>query len=495
MNTIIIEPVFLKKHRSLFPVFLGCLLAVLMLTASAIELPDIGDSSGTVISPEKERQLGAAFFRNLQGHGAILEDLETQEYLQSLGKELVLNSDAANKDFTFFPVAAIDINAFAVPGGFVGVNAGLILNTETESELAGVLAHEISHVTQRHMARSFERAEKLSVPMAVALIGSLILGVANPNAGLAAMTAVTAGNAQGQINFTRANEKEADRVGMALLSRSGFDPEGMPSFFERLQVANRLTDPKFLPEFLRTHPVTTSRIADAENRLAQYPPHAHKYSDAYKLTKARIKVIAAKSPGQAEKIFKTAIDEGDLGDEEDATHYGYALALMGVDKYQNARDELNQLLKKDANNISYLLAMANLETRAENYRKGLRIYKHLNSLYPGYRPVVMDYTKALLQYGQIKQAKALLLDYGIQHGTDRIYYELLGEAEGRDGSKFEAHMALAEYHYLNGETDLAHNQLKIAERSGHLDNYHKQRLQARLEEIEKEMEEEKELKK
>jgi len=485
----------LNKHRSHFSVFLGCLLAVLTLNASAIELPDIGDSSGTTITPEKERQLGAAFFRSLQGHGAILEDLETQEYLQSIGRKLVLYSDDAGKNFTFFPIAAIAINAFAAPGGFIGVNAGLILNTETESELAGVLAHEISHVTQRHMARSFERAEQLSMPMAVALIGSLLLGVASPDAGLAAMTAVTAGNVQGQINFTRANEQEADRVGMALLSRAEFDPEGMPSFFERLHIANRLTDPKFLPEFLRTHPVTTSRIADSKNRLAEYPPHDHKNSDAYLLTKARIEVIAAKSPGQAVKIFKTALQEGDLGDADNATHYGYALALTGVGKYEKARKELQQLLREDEENVSYLLALADLETRAGNFKKGLRVYRRLNSLFPGYRPVVMAFTKALLRFGQVKQAKALLLDYGIKHGTDRIYYELLSEAEGRDGNTFEAHLALAEYHYLSGETEQAYNQLKIAERSGNLDYYHKQRLLARLEQMEKEMEEEKELQK
>ncbi len=482
----------MNKNISQLLVFLcGGLLAMFILTASAIELPDIGDSSGTVISPEKERQLGAAFFRSLQGHGAVLEDLETQEYLQSIGRKLVLSSDGAGNDYTFFPIAAGGINAFAAPGGFIGVNAGLILNTESESELAGVLAHEISHITQRHMARSFERAERMSIPMAVAMIGSLLLGVANPDAGLAALTAVTGVSTQQQINFTRANEQEADRVGMALLSRAGFDPEGMPLFFERLHIANRLTDPKFLPEFLRTHPVTTSRIADSKNRLAEYPPHAHKNSDAYKLTKARIEVVAAKSPRHAVKIFKAVLSESEY--DQDANHYGYALALTSTGKYKEARLQLEPLLKKDSDNASYLLAMADLETKAGNHKKGLRLYHRLNGLYPNYRPVVMTFAQALLQFGQIRQAKALLLDYGILNGTDRIYYELLAEAEGREGSTIEAHLALAEYHYLSGETELARNQLKIAERSGHLDYYHKQRLLARLEQIEKELEEEKEL--
>ena len=480
----------MKNNLSiLLSVLSGCLLAVFVLTASAIELPDIGDSSGTAISPEKERQLGAAFLRRLQGQGAILEDLETQDYLQSIGRQLVLNSDGAGQDFTFFPIAAIDINAFAAPGGYIGVNAGLILNTENESELAGVLAHEISHVTQRHMARSFERAGQMSLPMAVAMVGSLLLGVANPDAGMAALSAVQAGGAQHQIDFTRANEQEADRVGMALLSRAEFDPEGMPSFFERLQMANRLTDPKFLPEFLRTHPVTTSRISDSKNRLAEYPPRDHKNSDDYLLAKARIEVAAAKSPRHAVKIFKITVKE----DDNDYSHYGYALALIGINKYDKARNELDNLLKGDNENVSYLLAKAELESEAGNHKKALQIYNRLNELYPGFRPVVMKFTKSLLQVNMIKEAKALLLDYAIKHGTDRNYYELLAEAEGRSGATIDAHLALAEYHYLSGETELARDQLKIAERSDELDYYHKQRLLVRLEQIEKELEEEKEL--
>ncbi len=481
----------LNNRRSFFSFITGCLLTVFTLAAASIELPDIGDSSGATISPEKEHRLGAAFYRSLQGQGAILDDLETQEYLQNIGRKLVLYSDGAGQEFTFFPIAARSINAFAAPGGFIGVNAGLILNTQSESELAGVLAHEVSHITQRHMARSFERAENMSVPMAVAMIGSLLLGVLDKDAGLAALTAVSAGSAQGQINFTRTNEKEADRVGMALLSRAEFDPKGMPDFFLRLQVANRLTDPAFLPEFLRTHPVTTSRISDSTNRLAEYPARAHKNSEAYLLTKARIEVVAAKSERHAEKIFKIAVRE----DGSNANHYGYALALTGVGKYEKARKELMPLIEKDNNNSSYLLALAEIEVAARSYKESFKVYEGLNSLYPNYKPVVMSYAKALLQVNRTKEAKALLLDYGIKYGTDRNYYELLAEAEGRDGAIVEAHLALSEFHYLSGETERALEQLRIAEKAGHLDYYHRERLEYRREQIEKELEIEKEFRK
>ena len=488
--------VFLKKQRLSLSVLwfhlLGCLVAGFTLTASAVELPDIGDSSGTVISPEKERQLGAAFVRQLQGSGAIMEDPETLAYLQSIGSKLVLHSDGAGYDYTFFPIASAGINAFAAPGGYIGINAGLILNTHSESELAGVLAHEISHVTQRHLARAYERAGQMSIPVAVAMIGSLLLGAASPDAGIAAFTAVQAGSVQDQIDFTRANEQEADRVGMGVLSRAEFDPEGMPSFFERLQLANRLTDPKYLPEYLRTHPVTVSRISDSKNRLVQYPQRDHEDSEAYQLTRVRMIVAAAKNAREAVKIFEGRIKEGDL-ENESVTRYGYALALIRATQYKKARQQLQNLLKNDPENSSFLLASASVETGEGNYKKGLQIYQHLNSLYPGYRPVVMNYAKALLQVDQFKSARELLLDYGLQHGPDRTYYGLLAEAEGRSGAQVEAHLALAEYHYLGGETERARDQLKIAERSTNLDYYHKQRLAIRLEQFEKELEEEKEL--
>ncbi|MFK8069186.1 MAG: M48 family metalloprotease [Gammaproteobacteria bacterium] len=468
---------------------LGFLIAIFTLMAAAIELPDIGDSSATIISPEKERQLGAGFLRRLQGYGAVLEDLETQEYLQAIGRRLVLNSDGAGQEYTFFTIAASDINAFAAPGGFIGVNAGLILNANNESELAGVLAHEISHVTQRHMARSFEQASQMSLPIAVAMIGSLLVGIANPNAGLAALTAVQAGSAQYQINFTRANEQEADRVGMALLYRAEFDPTGMPDFFERLQKANRLTDPKFYPEYLRSHPVTASRIADSQNRLKLFPPRNHKDSKAFLLARARIRVMVAKSPRQAVKIFETALKEGSYT-SKDATSYGYALALGRDGKFKKARHQLQVLLKKEKDNLSYLLALAELESESGDYKKGLEIYAQLNKLYPSYKPVVMKFTETLLQANQIQAAKAILLDFGIQHGADRKYYELLAEAEGRSGSIVDSHLALAEYHYLSGDTQLASDQLTYAERSKNLDYYYKQRIQTRLEQFEKELEEE-----
>ena len=213
---------------TLFVLILG---STQLLAVSTLDLPDIGDSTGAILSPEYERRLGQAFLNHVRRHTPILDDAEIETYIQSIGYRLVSNSDNNVQQFTFFVINDALINAFAAPGGIVGINAGVILNSDTESELAGVMAHEVAHVTQKHMARGAEAQSKMSLPMMAAMLGAILVATQNPEAGQAAIAAVQGGAAQAQINFTRANEKEADRIGMQLLTRSGFNPRGMPGFF------------------------------------------------------------------------------------------------------------------------------------------------------------------------------------------------------------------------------------------------------------------------
>ena len=205
--------------------------------APSDDLPNIGDSSGSVISPEQEKKLGEMIMRSARQQVHIINDPEINAYIQSLGYQLAAHSDNPEQPFDFFVVEDPSINAFALPGGFIGVHSGLILTAESESELAAVLAHEMAHVTQRHMARAYESASKLSIPTAAALLAAILISTRSSQAGQAAMAATTAANAQMQINFTRSNEQEADDIGIRILAASGFDPRSMPTFFERLQRA------------------------------------------------------------------------------------------------------------------------------------------------------------------------------------------------------------------------------------------------------------------
>ena len=209
------------------------------LEIAKIELPDMGDSSGTLITAEEEKELGEAFFRSLHSQINISQDAEIQEYIQTIGQKLVASSDAPSHPFHFFVVMENDINAFAGPGGYIGVNSGLLTITEAESELASVMAHEIAHITQRHLYRAAEAQGRLSIPSMAAMLAAILLGTQSPALGQAAILAIQAGGVQFQINFTRENEAEADRVGMQNLAGSQFDPRSMPIFFERLQQSTR----------------------------------------------------------------------------------------------------------------------------------------------------------------------------------------------------------------------------------------------------------------
>jgi len=257
-----------------------------------LDLPDIGDSSGSAVSPEFERRLGKAFMRSVRQHAAIVDDPEVEGYIESIGYKLAANSDNNSLAFTFFVVDSPDINAFAAPGGVIGVNSGTILNSRSESELAGVLAHEIAHVIQRHMARQFERAGQFSLPSTAALLGAILLAVVSPQAGQAALAVVTGVSIQSQINFTRTNEEEADNVGIQLLARSGYDPQGMPSFFERLQQKSQFYQGN-APEYLRTHPLTTSRIADSKARASRYKHVNYVNTANYELIRSKIVIFVA----------------------------------------------------------------------------------------------------------------------------------------------------------------------------------------------------------
>ena len=461
------------------------------LAAQGFDLPEIGDPSGAALSPYKAKELGEAFFRSVRRTNRVIDDPEIQEYISALGKRLVEHSADSTRQFTFFMVQDPSINAFAAPGGFIGIHTGLFLNSRTESELAGVMAHEIAHVTQRHLARTFERAGQLKIPVAAALLGAILLGAVNPEAAQAAIAVVAAGNVQYQINFTRGNEQEADRVGVQLLARAGFDPKGMPGFFERLQIANRLTDPKNFPEFLRTHPVTVSRIADSRNRIAQIPAREHQDTRGYHLTKTRIAVYSGREPTEMADYLGKALQSGDY-DNEEFTRYGYALALTEAREFAKARVQLDLLLKASPNQRAYLLAGARLSLAQNRFGDAVLDYQKLSRVYPTDRAVLLGYTEALILANRSDQAIRVLRKYERSHAPDINYYRLVTRAEAQGGSQAESHMALAEVYYLNGETERAQLQLEIAQQQAPITNYQRQRIAARLEVLEEELDEKKE---
>ncbi|MDH5218756.1 MAG: M48 family metalloprotease, partial [Gammaproteobacteria bacterium] len=288
---------------------IGLLILTLVFTslpvsAKDITLPSIGtETGGGRLSPLEEEQFGAAFMRSVRLQLPISDDPEVTDYVWNLGYQLVSNSDFNTRPFHFFVVNEAIINAFAGPGGYIGINTGLILASQDENELAAVIAHETAHVSQRHLDRAYSTAEKLTLPTAAAIVAAILLGGRDINLAEAALAATLAANIQTQLNFTRKHETEADHIGMQILTASGFDPFAMARFFERLQQQDRLYDDQ-VPEFLRTHPVTTNRIAESKGRASSYDYAPRPKNIQYALVKEKVRVTGSNNPGNMVKYYE-----------------------------------------------------------------------------------------------------------------------------------------------------------------------------------------------
>ncbi len=483
-----------QKIRKVFAFLFIMLPNILFAANENISLPDFGDSAGSVISPSYERRLGQMFLKQVRHFSRIIDDPEVESYIQALGYNLSSHSDNIEQPFTFFMIDNPVINAFAGPGGMIGINSGVILNSESESEFAGVVAHEIAHVTQRHLARTFEEAKKFSLPTAAAMIGALIIATQDPAAGQAAITGIAGFNVQNQINFTRENEEEADRIGISLLAKSDYDPRGMPAFFERLQKISKFSQSN-APDFFRTHPLTTSRIADSRSRAESYPEKKFKNSHTYELIRYKLLVKTLKTPREAILFLRNRLEKNEGGlNEKLPIRYGLAHAYILDSAFAHANQQIKHLLKNDANDVSYLLLAAKLETEQSKYDSAFRIYKKAYELYPDYKPVVMAYGRALMDVGKAKETRDIIKKYERHHSHDLNSYALLGQAESMLGNEIETAILQSEFYYLAGETKLAVEKLKFIKQRYKMDYYQEQRVMARLSELEYELELEEDIK-
>jgi predicted Zn-dependent protease len=456
-----------------------CLLATTVVQADRIALPEMGDSSGAVLTPAQERQIGTEFLRRIRQAYALVDDPEINGYLTNLGDRLASHSDNPAQPFMFFVIEDPSINAFAAPGGFIGVNAGLILAAESESELASVLAHEIAHITQRHLARAYEAGEKLNIPALAGIIAAIIIGSQNSEAGQATLAASQAGALQAQLNFTRSNENEADFIGIQTLADAGYDPRAMAIFFERLQQASRYyTRP---PEFLSTHPVTLNRIANARDRAAIYRYRQVPDSLDFLLIKEKLRA-QLKSPGELLQHYESVLKSGQYQNET-ATRYGYARTLLLSDKFQQARIHIDWLLAKQPEQKHFLLLDADYLMASQKHSTALARYRQALKIYPDDYALTASYAISLLNLGRAEQARKLLHDYLRTHAADADLYKLVARAEGDSGHTAEAYLSLAEYHFLNGETNTAIEQLDRALSLKGLDFYTSSRLEARRAEL------------
>ncbi len=469
--------------------YINCICILLIsLPVAAIELPDIGSSANLVMSLADEQKLGTSFFRQLRLQVELIDDTQINDYINNLGYRLASYSTKPEQRFKFFVIKDPAINAFAVPGGFIGVNSGLILKTRNEAELASVLAHEIAHVTQRHIARSVEASKRMSLPMMAGLLVGLVAGLANPAIAHAAVMSVMAGNIQLQINFTRSHEKEADRIGIETLANAGFETRYMPKFFQRLQVASRLYDN--VPEFLRTHPVTTNRIAESRDRAEQYPRKWEQDTPFYHLMKAKVLVLTSDNHKKLLKRLKTMLKTQQFHDER-AIRYAIAETALSRGLLSEVKIQLNWLLKYDKDRAVYSLLQAQLEWLKKKRVKATSLYDEALKTFPGNIMIGLDYAEKLLLEKNGDKAKQVLLS--LSPDKNPYYYRLLSRAYQFNNEKAQAHLALSDWFYLMGKTRLALEQVNFAGKYK-ADYYLKARIKVRHQILEEEWQEEQKMK-
>jgi beta-barrel assembly-enhancing protease len=456
------------------------LLLLAVARAPAQGLPDLGEVAQAGFSPLQERRIGESIMREIRADPSFFDDAEATDYLNHLGNRLAARSPDTRQDFDFFLLRDGQINAFALPGGFIGVNSGLILAAQSESELAGVLAHEIAHVTQRHIARMLAQQKQSQVTSLAAVAAAILLSRVNSQAAEAAVVLGQAGAIQSQLNFTRENERDADRVGLQILEQAGFDPRGMSIFFERLQRATRLYDAS-APSYLRTHPLTFERVADVQNRLQNLPYRQVPDSLEFQLIRAKMKA-QIDSPREAVDFFQASLAERKFLSEA-ASRYGLAASLARVKDYAGARKEIEALRKlAPASPIVETLACA-VATAAGEAQAALSCYREALKTYPGYRALNYDYAAALLRTRQ-PEAALRLVEGRLQSVTDdyRLYL-LQAQSYAALGKRLAQHRAQAEAYARMGNLTGAVEQLQIGLKSGDGDFYQLSSAEARLKEL------------
>lgn len=451
--------------------------------ATGDDLPDIGSPADSILSREKELQIGRSIFRSLVDTERVMTDPEIQEYVQDVGMKLASQAQDGDFRFSFFVVNDPAINAFALPGGYIGIHSGLLLATKSESELAGVLAHEISHVTQRHISRAVFANQRSSILTMAAMLGAILLGAVGGSGDAITGAIATAQGvaAQQQINFTRANEYEADRVGVGVLGAAGFDPMGMPEFFETLA---RQTGPlaSQAPEFLRTHPVTVNRIAETRERAAALPRPDVRDAVGYSIARARVRVLSSPTPEKALEFFlgekQDPKQAGDIGIE-----YGIALVKMELGQYREARELFQGLLATNPGVIPFHTGLAGAELALGNREAALKDYEKAMDLFPRNTPLTVRYAEALLAAGQPKKAHTILLDLLNNVPPTAEQVRLIALAASAAGDTADAYYYMAELHLLRGDVVMAADQLRLALSMPGLDSVQKARFTSRLAEI------------
>lgn len=445
--------------------------------SAQFDLPSIGEPADRALSPSEEREIGARIVAQLHQQGIIMDDPQLTSYVSAVGQRLgAYNATRPVTGLHFFVVRDATINAFALPGGYIGLNTGLIMASRNESEMAGVLGHEIAHVTQRHIARQLQGNEGWNLATAALVIAAIIAGAADPDIVQAALGIGLGSLQQRQISHIRAHELEADRLGIRTLASAGYDPEGMATFFERMQQTARLYGSQ-LPEILRTHPVNATRISEARSRLDELGKREREDTLEYALMQARARILSSEPVTAASEFFdRSAAAKPD----DPAAQYGRALISTLTGDGKQALAQIQPLLETHPNQPNVLLLAGQAAHLAGNDVAAVDHFKRLLRINPDYVPGALAYADVLLRMGQPGNArKVLVVSPALQTGEPQAY-RLLALAARDANREGEAHYQMAAFHHARGNLRNAVHQLRSGLRRKDLTDDERLRLQSRL---------------
>ena len=470
---------------------LALLLLCTWLPARAEGLPELGDVSDATLSETQERTVGNRIMRDVRSDPAFVDDPEIADYIKSIGARLLAAADGPRRDIEYFVVQDETVNAFALIGGHVGVQTGLLLLTQNESELAGVLGHETAHILQRHQARLYASQGKYQLAslaaLALAIIASRSGSSSSGQMTEAAVVGASALSIQGQLDYTREHEREADRVGLVLMQRAGFDPRGMETFFDRMMRNNRLNELKGAPSYLRTHPLTTERHADMQSRIENNAERAGTAlrmvpdSFDYRLAKAKIRAGTG-SATEAVAYFRNALADKTVTRPREEV-FGLALALRRLRDFPAAERELATIRAVNGDHPAFEWLAAQLKIDQKRDEEALAIYRSALKAFPGHRSLQYGYVDLLLSLGRRTEALAALEERLRTVQDDPRLYELQAKAFEASGKRVSQHRSQAEAYFRRGNLAAAVDQLELAVKVRGSDFYEQSMAESRLQQL------------
>ncbi|MGH1537065.1 MAG: M48 family metalloprotease [Gammaproteobacteria bacterium] len=449
-------------------------------TIAENNLPDIGGPASAELSVSKEIELGQILISQVRGHLPVSNDPELSQYIHSLGTRITSAGIDSNFPFTFILINNPTVNAFALPGGIVAINTGLLTLSEKESEVASVFAHEIAHVTQRHIARNFANAKSFSVISALTLLGSILaVAYGGGELGQAAIITTQSGLQERQLAYSRSFEQEADRIGMQFLVNANIDPQGMPEFFERLNKHTQLNRGK-IPEFLSSHPLTTNRVSESKSRANQYKGHFTTNTIHFDYAKARTIAITS-SPRQLVDYFsKKNKVPGSLSDTE---IYTYAIALSRSGKNQQALQQLKLVPLYTDNELTIKLAKAQIMIVDGQYSEAERLLRLLEKVYPSNSSVIYYLATSLTESGNALLALQKLGQLNTAQPNNPTFDKLKAKAASKANLAWLSHESLSDYYAAHGQYGTAMEQIQLSLRAPGIDSNSKARVESKKEQI------------